>query len=252
MSNGKTLFGARAPCRDISVTKTTLAMEISINVIQTEDDHVLHGYDGEACPRIDQIKDELLASAEYQTRQAQWASTVLLNISNALGTKVSTISSASSLHTALECDMYNGYASPNGLTEDMFLQLGVIHGFQKFFIPFNSTEALKLSCSSFFQILMGNIKQSLSGGSLKFAYFSAHDTTLAAFLSCLDLVQEYNPPFASTLVFEVYDNSTIALKYNDNILDIPGCTQTPCDVNEFYTILNSLYVPNLEAACQLQ
>lgn len=170
----------------------------------------------------------------------------MVNISTALGFSVTTIKSAANIHTALECDLYNGNPWPPKLTQEMFEQLSEIHGWQKFFLPFSSEEARKLSCSSFFQLLISNIQEALSGGLLKFAYFSAHDTTLAAFLSCLNLVQPYNPPFASTLLFEVYDNSTVSLIFNDNYLDIPGCSETPCPTSELYPILNSTYLPNLQ------
>lgn len=42
---------------------------IPINVIQGSKDTVLHGYDGEACPRIDQIEDALQTSPDYLGNQ---------------------------------------------------------------------------------------------------------------------------------------------------------------------------------------
>jgi len=225
---------------------------IPINVIQGSKDHVLHGYDSDSCARISQISATLKNSATYLNKQTNWANGILKTISSVLGFKVSTISSASNIHTALECDLFNGNPWPPGMNETLFEQLAEIHGFSKFYTPFNDTEAQKLSCSAFFQELIGNVKQAFDGGNLKFAYYSAHDTTLAAFLSCLDLVQEYNPPFASTLVFEVYQNATVALIYNDVLKEIPSCSNIYCPVDEFYEILNSTYVPDLETACKLQ
>ncbi|CAG9335370.1 unnamed protein product [Blepharisma stoltei] len=225
---------------------------IPINVIQGPKDHVLHGYDSDSCARISQISATLKNSTVYLNNQQYWANGILKTISEVLGVKISTISSASNIHTALECDLYNGNPWKTGMNETLFEQLAQIHGFSKFYVPFSDAEARNLSCSAFFQELIGNIKQAFNGGDLKFAYYSAHDTTLAAFLSCLDLAQDYNPPFASTLVFEAYQNATVGLIYNDVLTEIPSCSNIYCPVDEFYEILNSAYVPDLETACKLQ
>ena len=73
---------------------------------------------------------------------------------------------------------------------------------------------------------------------------SAHDTTITMLLSALNLEQDEAPPFASTLIFEVWSGSKppyVKLLYNDVELDLhefcfdlPGNNTTlSCDFKTF-------------------
>ena len=71
---------------------------------------------------------------------------------------------------------------------------------------------------------------------------SAHDTTITMLLSALNLEQDEAPPFASTLIFEVWSASKpyVKLLYNDVELDLhefcfdlPGNDTLTCDFKTF-------------------
>ena len=52
---------------------------------------------------------------------------------------------------------------------------------------------------------------------------SAHDTTITMMLSALNLPQNEAPPFASTLIFELWKIDSklfVKLLYNDKVLDL--------------------------------
>lgn len=63
----------------------------------------------------------------------------------------------------------------------------------------------------------------------KFVLLSAHDTTLAAVLAALRIFNGRNPPYNSTIIWEVHSNVhderdvTVRLLYNDQAIRIPGC-----------------------------
>lgn len=62
----------------------------------------------------------------------------------------------------------------------------------------------------------------------KFVLYSAHDTTVAAALSALDVKFTDNPPYNSTLIWEFWHDRDanrylVTLEYNGNALRIPGC-----------------------------
>jgi hypothetical protein len=86
----------------------------------------------------------------------------------------------------------------------------------------------------------------------KFVLYSAHDTTLAAFLSCLDKTFDYNPPFASTVFFELYSDETVVVKFNDEELTFSECGDKTCTFSDFEKILEKRYIEDFEAACKLQ
>ena len=57
----------------------------------------------------------------------------------------------------------------------------------------------------------------------RFIILSAHDTTITMLLSALNLAQNEAPPFASTLIFELWKidgKDFVKLLYNDKILDL--------------------------------
>jgi hypothetical protein len=74
---------------------------------------------------------------------------------------------------------------------------------------------------------------------------SAHDTTITMILSALSLAQNEAPPFASTLIFELWKidgKFLVKLLYNDKILSLSDYCygysaskyENFCDLNTFY------------------
>merc|ERR1711881_655523 len=55
----------------------------------------------------------------------------------------------------------------------------------------------------------------------KLRIYSAHDTTIVAFLVAIDQFNFVPPPYASALIFEVYDDNSIELKYRNNTTQEP-------------------------------
>lgn len=64
------------------------------------------------------------------------------------------------------------------------------------------------------------MRERLNGSSLRFVANIAHETTLLALLPCIGYIVKEIPTFGSTLVFELYDDETVSIKFNDELIGI--------------------------------
>eukprot|EP00386_Alphamonas_edax_P004834 GDKI01015226.1.p1 GENE.GDKI01015226.1~~GDKI01015226.1.p1 ORF type:complete len:372 (-),score=128.47 GDKI01015226.1:192-1307(-) len=73
---------------------------------------------------------------------------------------------------------------------------------------------------------------------VKFVYLSAHDTTLATFLGFLDYQDGKQTPFASTVIFELWEEAdgthTVNVLYNGKNIPLPDCPSGErCNLDKF-------------------
>jgi hypothetical protein len=214
-------------------------------------DILLRGYDSDVCPRMDQLEEKTLTSAEYLAKEQSWQS-LFQEFSSIISMNITTIDKCASAYSALVCDEMEGFPLPEGMTQELMDELSKVHGYSKFYSPFSDEEARNLSCSNFFKDLSRRMNGRLNDKGAKFVLYSAHDTTLAAFLSCLDKTFDYNPPFASTVFFELYSDETVVVKFNDEELTFSECGDKICTFSDFEKILEKRYIEDFEAACKLQ
>lgn len=96
----------------------------------------------------------------------------------------------------------------------------------------------------------------------RIAMYSAHDTTLAALLSALDVFNGHNPPYASSVVFELVRNAEgmhVRVIYNQgvgnlfaagNAIRIPGCPAGPlCPLDTFLKVTADIVPDNWAVEC---
>lgn len=88
----------------------------------------------------------------------------------------------------------------------------------------------------------------------KFVLLSAHDSTLAATLAALQLFNGRNPPYNSTLIWELHTNTydvhdvTIRLLYNKEVVLIPGCHgEEFCPLHTYLHATHDVTVPSRAA-----
>ncbi len=73
----------------------------------------------------------------------------------------------------------------------------------------------------------------------KFVLLSAHDTTIAAVLAALGLFDGRNPPYASTLIWELhvhkenFHDAVVRLSYNEKPLHLHGCKSEMCPLHDY-------------------
>lgn len=110
---------------------------------------------------------------------------------------------------------------------------------------FGSKEAAFLGSSDLRRFLANSFSERIQQKNDKrLIILSAHDTTITMILSALSLAQNEAPPFASTLIFELWkhqDKYLVKLLYNDKILDltdycygsVKSQKESMCDFNTF-------------------
>jgi len=76
-------------------------------------------------------------------------------------------------------------------------------------------EGLRLSCSEFFKDLLSKMYDRMQGSPLKFVIYSGHETTMLGLLPCLGYMIDYIPYYGSTILFELYEDSSVKIYYND-------------------------------------
>lgn len=85
---------------------------------------------------------------------------------------------------------------------------------------------------------VGRLSTDLEKSVKKFVLLSAHDTTVAATLSALQVFDGKYPPYNSSLIWEIYkegeSDMTIRVEYNGKPLIIPGCSSEYCSLSDYY------------------
>jgi len=64
------------------------------------------------------------------------------------------------------------------------------------------------------------MRDRVNGASLRFVVNVAHETTFMALLPCIGYILTEIPTFGSTLVFELYDDESLIIKLNDEVIGI--------------------------------
>jgi hypothetical protein len=152
---------------------------------------------------------------------------------------------------------YGGYDI--GMKQDLFDEITGINNYTLAMVY--NEEGQKLSCSEFFKEVQGIFQATIDGKtSVKFSLFSAHDQTLIAFLTCLGNFTagpSKQPPFASTLFFELYKDSaieppayTVNTIYNGELIQPNKCGSKVCPWADFIQQMESQQIKNYAEACK--
>jgi len=125
-----------------------------------------------------------------------------------------------------------------------------------------------MGISGFMAVLRDNILAQVTGdagrstiGAPAFAYYSGHDSTLGAVLGALNVTGMAWPPYASQLLFEVWQNPSVSPSpdafyvralYNAQVLKLfgAGCCDELCPATAFIKFLDSVVPTNVPDMCQ--
>jgi hypothetical protein len=260
--NSSQVAGAVPPLtvQNVSVIQAKLGLAaiqgqyqpIPIHVVAQEYDTLLLGYKSNVCPIFAQISAQVQSSADYLAREAAYNSGLKAQVESVFNMTNVDFCDAGWLADAVICDIAAGVPAPSGLTPDLLSQLSEIDSYCNSY--FFTELGAKLASSEFFKAVITNFDLRITGSTnLRFAFYSAHDTTVAGFLSGLRLFNGVNPPFASTILFELHKIGSIyfvTVIYNDTPMIVPGCDVVQCPYTVFRGILLAQTVPSFSAACQ--
>ena len=224
---------------------------VPIHVVPGNEDLVLDA--PASCPLLGQNLQSIPSSSQYQQVVTSNPS-VLQTIQSLLNvTESQAEAKLGGLVDDLICNQFVGNALP-ALATPGFMENATTVFNALFALPYQSDQNARLYSSGFFQEL-SEVLQKVASGTEKnrFRLYSAHDTTVAGFLAGLQVYDNLQPPFASSLIFEAYIKNYalyVDVKYNDKTLSIPGCP-SPCSISSFISFLQERMYPDLETACEV-
>jgi len=211
--------------------------EVPIQSEKLGKEKILHGYKPSTNCKINLIRRRLKSSKEYLSKEEFLKKEYLPGLSKKIGVNLNSIKKASSFHGVVYSDIAHGYSLPKGLSRGDYEFLDKLHAWAMHFTPFSDAEALKSSCSGFFTELIENMYTALEGKGPKLKSYVAHDNTIIAFSNVLKYGLSQQPPYASTLVFELYKNKEVKIYYNEHPVKLSYCD--PCTLPNFHECLMS-------------
>lgn len=231
---------------------------VPIHMVLYDQDTLLLAYDPSVCPGVNEITAEYQTSPEYinQTNyyKENWQAEVEAVFGGSIG-----FEDAAWMGDTLWAEQFHGFPKPAGVTDAMFDYLVQMMAYCNAYLFLNPT-GMQLSTMNFFSTVNGYFQMMWNDQSnpLKFNFYSAHDTNLAAYLTAMgafDCLTQPNPPFASTIMFELWANGNnpyVLVKYNDVELVLPGCGGVECSLEQFEAFTQTLQLSNFQQTCSGQ
>ncbi|KAG7473650.1 hypothetical protein MATL_G00098110 [Megalops atlanticus] len=215
------------------------------------------------CPRYESLIKETKQTEVFLNVTRGYKDFVDMVSKNA-GLKDNNIESVWSIHDTLFCEAMHNLSLPSWVTPEVMKKLKNLKdlSFQVMFGVYKREEKCRLQGGILLNQIVKNISEaadSKSNWPLKMLMYSAHDTTLVALQSALNVFNGIQPPYASCHIFELFqeDNGSfsVAMHYrNDSTkepypLRLPGCAQY-CPLQDFIHITKPVIPENWEKECQ--
>lgn len=158
------------------------------------------------------------------------------------------------LADSLTSNVYMEYSLPEEFTQSMISDIEYLAYKVKSFINFEPDFNARLASTALMNSIFANLKQVLDKEiTQKFFIYSAHDSTISFALAYLQLDFSQPPPFASTIIWELYDNEGkyyVNIKYNDILQKLKGCLEYNCTFDEYKLFISERSIENLEEVCE--
>eukprot|EP00742_Colponemidia_sp_Colp-10_P004178 GILJ01004457.1.p1 GENE.GILJ01004457.1~~GILJ01004457.1.p1 ORF type:complete len:451 (+),score=61.98 GILJ01004457.1:38-1390(+) len=228
---------------------------VPIQTVDGNEEYLLRSY--ELCPRVRQLFHERMLSTEWK-RVEEENKEFLSQVARLASMESLPLVNVSVVSDPLVAELWEGRPLPNGFSAATADRLAGLYDFVLSQL-FHSKESQRLSVSVFFSDVLHKMDAEIHGSAagqrrpeLRFGLYSAHDSTVAAVLASLGVWDFKNPPFASTLFFELHKTVSgqdfVRVIYNDRPLQIEGCAVN-CSYTQFSLLLRELIVPNFSAVC---
>eukprot|EP00512_Aurantiochytrium_limacinum_P006495 CAMPEP_0171520794 /NCGR_PEP_ID=MMETSP0959-20130129/6751_1 /TAXON_ID=87120 /ORGANISM="Aurantiochytrium limacinum, Strain ATCCMYA-1381" /LENGTH=465 /DNA_ID=CAMNT_0012060577 /DNA_START=46 /DNA_END=1443 /DNA_ORIENTATION=+ len=261
------------------------AQPVPMRTMPGELDSVLAGYSGGTCARVRELKKAAMHSKEWFEREKQHEE-LLEKAAKISGYGKLTLANVSAVSDALLCEKENNMTWLEGFEEEpeMFEELYKL-AMTTLRPAFASTPELSrlgggnmlATVVARFQRAAGvpvtvperptpqtPVLQDGAGSSdVRISQFSAHDSTLIALLGALNAFDDDNPPYGSSVVFELlYDPADSTQKYVrvyynkgcdvDSLFGTPLkviCGDEICTLDEFVKALDPMIPKQYENEC---
>lgn len=222
---------------------------VYIDMVTKDQDTLLLGF-SKSCPKLLNYIKEVQNSPPYQMKKESFEMNWKSELETILNHENLSFEEAAKIGDALEKISYAGYDLPEYITDLHLDYLTEIRDYCNSYM-FDHYEATQLATSELLIYIAdtfeGLIKKT---NTRKLSFFFAHDTTLIALLTAFNDWNGLNPPFASTLVFELYEDNKdhyIKASYNDQAVAIEG--KEEISLNDFKNFVNDWTIADVKKAC---
>ncbi|XP_075950737.1 lysosomal acid phosphatase isoform X3 [Anarhichas minor] len=263
MSAEANLAGLYPPAGQQVFTQDLKWQPIPVHTVPQREERLL-SYPLGDCPRYKQLMNETEHTEEFINITTTYQDIIEL-VKNETGLNDTNVENMWSVYDTLFCESRHNMTAPDWVTPDVMEKLRVLKdfGFQVTFGFYKQQEKSRLQGG----ILLGEIVKNLSKMAvpdpkqrMKMMMLSAHDTTVAALQSSLNVFNGQQPPYASCQIIELYrdDNgsASVSLFYrNDSTvealpLQLPGCS-LDCPLEDFVRITKLSISDDRDKECQL-
>ncbi|XP_069390518.1 lysosomal acid phosphatase isoform X2 [Paralichthys olivaceus] len=215
------------------------------------------------CPRYKQLMNETEHSEEFINVTNKYQD-ILELVKNKTGLTEVHVETVWSVYDTLFCESVHNMSAPDWVTPAVMEMLRELKDFgtKVFFGVYKQQEKSRLQGG----MLLGEIVKNLSKMAvpdptqqLKMMMLSAHDTTVIALQSSMDIFSGRQPPYASCHIFELYrdDNGSVSVSMfyrNDSTVDpyrlqLPGCS-LDCPLDDFVRITKPSISDDRDKECK--
>uniref|UniRef100_A0A670Z2H6 Lysosomal acid phosphatase n=2 Tax=Pseudonaja textilis TaxID=8673 RepID=A0A670Z2H6_PSETE len=217
-----------------------------------------------SCPRYEQLLNETRQSPEYVNMTIQNME-FLKMVANITGIQDVSIESVWSVYDALFCETMHKMNLPAWVTPVVMAKLKELKdfSFNVLFGIHRQVEKARLQGG----VLLSQIRKNLTLATkdsaphhLKMLVYSAHDTTLVALQTALNVYNGKQPPYASCHIFELYEeddgNFTVEMFFRNEsqkepyILQLPDCKQL-CPLPQFLQLTEPVISKDWKQECKI-
>ncbi|XP_056286947.1 lysosomal acid phosphatase isoform X2 [Pseudoliparis swirei] len=263
MSAEANLAGLYPPAGQQVFTPDLKWQPIPVHMVPLLEERLL-SYPLDDCPRYKQLMNETEHTEEFLNVTTKYQDVIEL-VRNKTGLNHTSVESVWSVYDTLFCESCHNMTAPDWATPDVLEKLRFLKdfSFQTTFGVYEQQEKSRLQGG----ILLGEIVKNLTEMAvpdpkrrLKMMMLSAHDTTVAALQSSMNVFNRRQPPYASCQMFELYrdDNGSVSVSLayrNDSSVEafpqqLPGCA-LDCPLEDFVRITKSSISEDRDKECQL-
>ena len=156
---------------------------------------------------------------------------------------------------SLICNQFVNHPFPPGFNETFFIRVQALLNDYASFVYRQPDFMARLGGSALLSQILEDLTSSANlQTTTRYYIYSAHDTTVSIALAFLQFNVTTNPPYASTLIFELTENNSeyfVAIKYNDAYLLLPTCPTYNCSLYNFTRYINTRAFPDIKNVCSL-
>ncbi|CAK8692790.1 unnamed protein product [Clavelina lepadiformis] len=238
---------------------------IPVHTVPVELDQLLV-YPIKNCPKYSKLLSQIYKSSQFKAMEDRYLKFLKeLEVFTAWGSTPN-FTDAKHIYDTLICEKFHNLTLPAWVTPERFSVLTDIAGIDMAFMfgaivsEFQNKMAKSGGGGSLLKVIVDNIQGHINGTSTyKLVAYSAHDTTVNALLSAIGQFNMLPPPFASSVLLEVYKTKSrkqyiVKAYYRNSTVEAPmplrvlGCDFS-CPLDEFKKLCDRVIPHDIDSDC---